>query len=235
MYRIKILLLAAGILSLVASCNSAPERHQLSPVANSIILYADQTEDSLRFYTYDSWSVTSQNEWIAIQGDSHFEFTYNNMNCYLFKVLVSVEPNKTGKTRHGTVLVKSYEFSYSSPFVQLGVLMLTHPYFTVDSWLDEQSGIPDVAHYELIDSAHWVSDSICFTMHDDWSLAYVGDQPDWLSFDLENGDAGKYKVNLTLTPNTDEENGREAKLRLTSGTVYNDIVVRQLPVKKEEE
>ena len=234
-------MLAAGLLSLVASCDSAPENHKLSPVANSIILYADQTSDSLRFYTYDSWSVESQNEWIDIEGDSHFEFTYNNMNCYLFKVMLSVEPNMTGKTRYGTVLVKSYDYSYSSPIVQLGLLMLTHPYFTVDSWLDEQSRIPDVAYYELIDSAHWDKDSICFTMHDNWKLEYVGDKPDWLSFHMGEGnevdkvedyEEGKYTVYLTLTPNVAPDE-RKATLRLTSGKVSNDIVVRQLPAKQE--
>ena len=59
--------------------------------------------------------------------------------------------------------------------------------------------------------------------------------PEWLTLDKTTDLKGRYRVNLSLVPNEDTENGREAKLRLTSGDVSNEIVVRQLPAKKEEE
>ena len=229
------LMLAAGLLFLIASCDNEPERHQLLPVEQPFVLYADQTTDSLCFYTFDSWTVTPQEEWITIDGDSHMDIKYNYMRNYLCKVMVSLEPNMTGQTRHCSVLVQSHDYSYSSPFVQLGILQLSHPIGTVDTWLDEQSGIPDVAHYELIDSAHWESDYICFTVHDDWELVFVDGKPEWLDVDKMTGPSGRFSVNLTLAPNIDTENEREAKLRLTSRGVSNEIVVHQLPAKKEEE
>ena len=233
MKNTKKLLLACSLLSLLASCMKEPEVHQLIPIESPFVLYADQMEDSLRFYTLDSWTVTPQVEWIIVDGDSHKEINYNYTKRYLFKIMLLLKPNTTGRTRKGTVLVQSYDYSYSAPFVQLGLLQVSHPAFTAESYLDEQKVIPDVAHYELIDSAHWTSDSICFTVQNDWSLEFAGETaPDWLLLDKKAGFWGKSRVNLTLTPNTDTENGRETKLRLTSGEVSNIISVRQLPAKK---
>lgn len=237
MNKTKTLLLACSLLAFLVSCDNEPENHQLTPVEGSIILYADQTTDSLRFYTFDNWSVTPQVDWISIVGKSREDnIKYDYTKSYLFRVIVSTKPNTTGKTRVGTVLVQSYEYSYSLPFVQLGLLNMTHPYFTADSWLSEQANIPEVAHFELTDSAHWTSDSICFTVEDNWDLAFVDETaPDWLLLEKQSGLPGKHKVNLTLVPNTDTEKGREAKLKLVCGEVTNAIVVRQLPDKKKEE
>lgn len=235
MYKTKSLLIACSLLSLLASCNSEPERHELTPEVGSIILYADHTIDSLRFYTFDSWTVTPQVDWIKVDGNSHLDIAYDNTKRYLCRVFLKVEPNTTGRTRTGTVLVKSHDYSYSAPFVQLGLLKVTHPGFVVDSYLDQQSGIPDVAHYELTDSANWTSDSICFTVQNNWDLLFADNEtPDWLTLDSKAGVPGEYCVHLTLEENTDTENGREARLRLVSDKVSNTIVVRQLPAKKEE-
>lgn len=234
MYKIKIMLFACGVASFLASCVNEPEAHQLTPLEQPFVLYADQTEDSLRFYTYDSWTVTPLVDWISIDGPSHSEINYNYMKRYLCRLIVSLKPNTTGKTRKGSVLVQSYDYCYSAPFVQLGVLNVSHPRYTVDSYLDVQSLIPDVAHYVLTDSAYWTSDSICFTVQNSWELAFVGEAaPDWVSLDRVVGSSGKSKVNLTLAKNTDTENGREATLRLTSGGVSNTITVRQLPAEEQ--
>lgn len=236
MYQTRTLLLACSLLPFLASCVSDPENHQLAPVEQSIILYADQTVDSLSFYTFDSWTVTPQVDWITIDGPSHQDIIYDYSKCYLCKAYLKVQPNTTGKTRTGKVLVQSYDYSYSSPLIQLGLLNVSHPQPTIDSWLDEQSRIPEVAHYELIDSAHWISDSICFNVQKDWSLSFADETaPDWLVIDntpiISNG---HYRVGLTLAENTDTENDRKATLRLTSGKVSNLITVRQLPVPKDE-
>jgi hypothetical protein len=228
------LLLACSLLPFLASCDGEQERHELTPDVSSIVLYADETIDSLRFFTFDSWTVTPQADWITVDGDSHLDLVHDNSVRYLCKVFFNVEPNTTGKTRTGTVLVQSYDYSFTSPFVQLGLLRLSHPLFTTDTWLNEQSGIPDVAHYELTDSAHWTSDSICFTVQSNWDLVFADEAPEWLELDNTMGIPGKYSVHLKLVPNTDKENGREARLKLVSGKVSNEIIVRQLPAKKEE-
>ena len=238
----RLLLLACSMLTLLYSCVSDPERHQLSPVEKSFILYADQTIDSLLFYTFDSWTATRQPncDWMAFATDSSANIKYDYSKRYFCRVVVSFKPNTTGKTRYSYVLVESYDYSYSSPFVQLGMLNVSHPAYTPDSWLDEQSGIPESVHFTLTDSANWTTDSICFTVENSWRLLPVGETlPDWLTLNDKNyGSRGKHTVNLTLTENTDTENGREAMLRLISsgegGEVTNLITVHQLPAKKAE-
>ena len=235
MHKKKTLLLACSLLFLIASCANDPERHELTPVEKSFILYADQKTDSLFFYTFDSWSITSQADWITVESDPNVNIKYDYMKRYFCRIIVSFKPNTTGKTRYSTVLVKSYDYSCAFPFVQLGLLHISHPAYTIDSYLDKQSSIPEVAHYELIDSANWTSDSICFTVENNWDLVFASEtEPDWLTLDKRTDLPGKHKVNLTLTENTDTENGREATLRLTSGEVSNLITVRQLPARKKE-
>ena len=235
MWKIKPFLLVCSLLLFFVSCDNEPEKHELTPVEQPIILYADQTVDSLLFYTYDSWTVTPQVDWIRIDGNSHVDLKYDYRASYLCRVFVSVKPNATGRTRTGTVLVQSYEYSYSSPLVQLGMFNISHPAFTGNPWLDERSNIPDVARFELVDSALWTSDSICFTVEDNWDLVFAGETaPDWLSLDRKTGLRGKYKVNLTLTPNVGEKK-REAVLLLISGGIVNEIVVCQLPLKEEKD
>ena len=58
MNKIKTLLLACSLLPLAYSCSGDPDTHELIPVEQRFILYADQTVDSLRFYTFDSWTAT---------------------------------------------------------------------------------------------------------------------------------------------------------------------------------
>lgn len=236
MYKIKTLLLVCSLIPFFASCVDDPETHELSPVEQPFILYADQTIDSLLFYTYDSWTVVPQDSWITIDGDSHLDVKYDYTKRYLCRVFLKVQPNTTGETRSGTVLVQSYDYSYSAPFVQLGMLHISHPSYTTDAWFDDYGIIPKTTHFELVDSANWTEDSICFKVENNWDLEFIDDiKPEWINIDRSTALPGKYKVTLTLDPNTDKEKGREAKLKLTSGEVSNEIVVRQLPAKKEEE
>lgn len=231
------LTLACGLLSFMASCTSDPDVHELTPVGQSIVLYADQTVDSLRFYTFDSWTVMPQVDWIAVEGNTHLDIDYDYRKRYLCRVILSVLPNTTGQTRKGTVYVQSHEYSYSAPFVQLGMLNITHPDYTADSHLDDTQLIPQSVHFELTDSADWTKDFICFTVQNDWDLEFTGETPDWLSIDKPDvlgRHKGSYTVNITLQENTDPKHGREAELRLTSGKVSNIIKVRQLSAKNED-
>ena len=235
MYKYRKLLLACSLLPMLAACNSAPEYHELTPVVEPAILFADQKLDSIRFFTYDNWSATPQQDWLGIAGPSRQDnVQYDYRRSILYRVLVSAQPNTTGKTRIGTVLVHSYEYDSLFPIMQLGILNVSHPQYKADSWIDDSQFYPEVAHFELTDSAYRTADSICFTVENNWELTFAdATPPDWLTLDLQTGMPRRhYQVNLTLTPNSGEE--RKATLRLTSGEVTNEIVVRQLAPEKEE-
>ena len=182
-----------------------------------------------------NWTPTPQQDWLGIEGPSRQDnVQYDYRRSILYRVLVSAQPNTTGKTRIGTVLVHSYEYDSLFPIMQLGILNVSHPQYKADSWIDDSQFYPEVAHFELTDSAYRTADSICFTVENDWELTFAdATPPDWLTLDLQTGMPRRhYQVNLTLTPNSGEE--RKATLRLTSGEVTNEIVVRQLAPEKEE-
>lgn len=234
MCKIKSLLPLCSLLLMLSACSGDPEPHQLVPVEQPFILYADQTVDSVRFYTFDSWSVVPSVDWITVVGQSQATIDYDYTKRYLFRVVLNITPNTSGETRSGTVLVKSYDYSYSSPIVQLGMLEVQRPAYTADSYLDDYGIIPKTAHYELVDSAHWTSDSICFKVENGWELLFDGTTPDWLQLDKTTDRKGRHRVNLTLTPNTNPAEEREAKLVLKSSGISTPITVRQLAPKKEE-
>lgn len=223
------------ILALFASCSSDAEVHQLSPFSASTVHFADQLVDSLQFLTTDSWTAQSQNDWISTKGVTSGTVANSYGTRYFVTVPIEMKPNATGRTRTGSVVVNSHEFSFNMPFVQLGILEITHPAFTAEKWLDVSRGIPAEASFVLTDSAHWTVDSLCFNVHGNWDLEFAEQpNPDWIAVDKSTDLPGRYKVNLSLTPNTDTGNGREAKLRLTTDVsggerISNTITMRQLP------
>ena len=238
-----LLLLCSSIFFLV-SCLSDPETHQLALVTGNSLLFADQTEDSVKFYTFDSWQTTPQSDWISIAGDSRGDIKYDYSKRYLCRVDVSLKPNTTGCTRQGRVLIESYEYSSYAFFTQLGMLDVRHPDYTVKEYFDISTLLPETVEHVLIDSTGSGVDSICFRVYKDWTLTFEDSaKPDWIDWGTNTseiidekkigGRPGRNRVNLTLEPNT-TENERETTLLLTSGEVVNPITVRQLPVKKTE-
>ena len=228
MYKVKSLLAASCLLFFLASCTDDPERHELTPAVNSLVVYADQTTGSIDFYTFDSWTVKPQADWITVDGDAHADFVYDYTKRYLCTVFFNLQPNTSGKTREGSVLVQSYDYSTLIPFLQLGMLNVSHPAATVDSTLPDYSKVPAEAHYELTLDAQQTSDSLCFTVQNNWELTFVGEKPEWIELDKDTDLPGSYSVHLTLQPNTDTEAERETTLKLTSGDVSNEIKVRQI-------
>ena len=71
----KTLFLICGLLPFVLSCVKDPETHQLLIENRFATLYADQTIDSVVFYTFDSWSVASATDWLTIDGPSRERYS----------------------------------------------------------------------------------------------------------------------------------------------------------------
>ena len=186
------------------SCSDGLDRHELSVVyPNGYALFADQTQDSLVFLTFDSWRVSSNASWITVTGKSSDNIKYDYYKNYLIRVDLALEPNTTGHTRAGNVTVKSYDYA-----------------------------VPDGADFVLRDSADVVSDSLCFNVQKEWTLTFApGADQSWLQLSATSGAAGYNAVPITLEQNLKPQE-RRTELLLTSSGITNQISVVQAKAKK---
>lgn len=233
MKKFRLLFIPLFAALLAQSCISEPENHHLSVLyPNANVYYADHTEDSVVFLTFDNWKVRSLQSWLKLTTNDSYNFTFDNKMLYRFAVKTVLEPNTTGRTRLGEVMVNSYEYTAYALYPQVGYLNITNPTCKIESV--HELGIPDSVSFILADSAYVELDSICFNVKDKWKLDFAeGANREWLTLNAVQGAAGMNTVLLTMQPNEATE-PRETKLVLTCKTVENEIVVRQEARKKEE-
>lgn len=224
------------------SCLDDPERHQLNVVyPNNTLLFADATVDSLQFYTFDSWEVHPNCSWIDVNGDNKYNFPYDYEKLYLCTVLLSLQPNTTGKTRMGTVTVNSYDYSASGLYTQLGFLRITNLESTVKEYVTSpydgvSVSIPLSVDFYMADSAFVTQDSICFTVEKSWTLGTPDGSPlpSWFQLEKTSGRAGHNNVAVTLEENPYYED-RKTTVRLSSSGVNTDISITQFARKKKSD
>ena len=193
-------------------------------------LYADDTQDSIGFYTYDSWRVTPMASWISMVGNNSGNLVHDNFKRYYVCTELKMERNTTGRSRLGTVLVSSYDYQASGIYLQLGTLNISHPQYTIKNFL-QNTYLPDSVAYAINDSSFVTADSICFNVKQSWTLAFKdGQQPQWVKLSSTQGYAGKNQVDLTVEENPDTT-ARTTTLVLQSGGICNEIDIRQLGLK----
>lgn len=225
---------ALAITAMVQSCLSDPDQHQLAIVHPTTgLMYADATVDSLKFYTFDSWKVTPNHSWLSVTGDSEGTINYDYNARYLVTVPVAAEPNKTGKSRIGTIEVNSYDYTAYGLYIQLGYLHFTNLNATVSSYLSQYSSIPESVQFYLADSAFVVQDSLCFTVEKSWELSFPDGEPDWMSLSKTTGRGGNNHVDVAFEENPTYVD-RKTTVRLTSSGVTTDVAVTQFAKKKKE-
>ena len=227
----------ALLLTLIAasSCVKDPEQHRLViSYPDGYPLYADQTEDSIIFGTFDSWKVHSLEPWITVKGESSKNVTYNYYKFYVFGVDLDIKPNTTGHTRYGSVEVDSYEYQAYGFYIQYGFLNIYHPQPNVLNIVEDYR-LPDSVEFVLRDSADVLTDSICFKVRNDWTLTPVtdGKEAQWVTASQTSGKAGEQTVQLTMEPNTTTGRDRMFEFILQSGEVKNVIRVEQSANKKD--
>ncbi len=215
------------------SCSDGLDRHELRIVyPNSYALYADQTQDSLLFLTFDSWKATSNASWISIVGKSSETIKYDYYRNYLIRVDLALETNTTGHTRMGNVKVKSYDYEGAGLYVQFPFLNILRPNPNVNNYFGDHYTVPDGADFILTDSDYTVRDSLCFNVQKDWSLAFApGADQSWLKVSSTSGSQGYNVVSLSLEQNLATEE-RKTKLILTSSGGSNEISIVQMGIPK---
>ncbi len=211
------------------SCNGDFDAYELSVINEPALHFADQLEDSVDFYTTDSWTLTPQCDWITVVGDTYGKVHHDNGKRYRYHCPIQLKPNDTGHTRTGMLLLKSEDKVTYIPFVQLGVPEFSRPEYSVASYVGGLSSLPDSAYFVLTKNANSMEDSLVFVAHGWWQLTPADPAVSWVSADTYSGNRGRNKVMLTFQPNTDMSNERMARMTFTSGGVSSLITVRQLP------
>ncbi len=236
-------LVAFGVLlsALFVSCGEEMNQHQLliqHPNSGISILFADQTKDSVIFYTFDSYSIKSTSSWITVDGKGSADIKYDYTKNYRIYNSLTIEPNTENKSRVGYININSYEYQSACAFFQYGFLNIERPTAKVEKSF-ENTTLPETVSFTLADSAHVVQDSLVFYVQNDWRLEFAdGADQSWVSMDktegvarFDYGKARKNVVNLTLQPNPTTTD-RETKVKLYSGKVSNEIVIRQYGIKE---
>lgn len=215
------------------SCSDGLDRHELIVVyPNGYALFADQTQDSIVFLTFDSWRVNSNVPWISVVGKDNDNIKYDYYKNYLIHVDLALEPNTTGRTRWGNVMVKSYDYEGAGLYVQFPFLNITRPNPNVNDYYGDYYNVPDAADFILRDSADVVSDSLCFNVQKAWTLSFApGADQSWLQLSTTSGEDGYNVVPIILEQNLTTQE-RRTELILTSSGVTNQISVVQSRLKK---
>lgn len=231
-----------GFSCLLTSCIKDTYRHQVSVVypANLSVLYADQTSDSVKFLTFDSFQAKSyETDWIEVlntkNNPSSAEIQNSYYNCYEVCVKLAVDPNTSSKARNGYVSIRSFsklddwDQTAHAYFKQLGWhnVMRPEPKYGLD---DNQS--VKTCTFVSKDSALQVVDTLRFVAYTDWTL----EQPDesFIKSAVTEGKAGNNTLLLTLEPNTSSEE-RSADLKLKSKNGVTTVITYNQAGKKTDE
>ncbi|GEM_PF-243792 len=230
---------ALAFMSCLTSCLKDPENHELYiAYPNGIsIHFADQTRDSVAFYTFDNWKIRSNTDWLTLTSDTEYNgISYDPNKRYYSMAYLEVANNKTGKARIGTLSVTSYEYTCAAMYYQYPFLQIVRPSGLIHSYYPNSNNtLPDSVSFTLCDSANWTLDSLSFTVEKNWTIDFVDEKPTWVNLSKQEGRGGNNKVdvNLEVNPTFDD---RSTKIRLTSSEITNEITLVQFgQVKKQEE
>ena len=220
-------LFAVLALCSLQSCLKDQDNHQLQVVYpdGCSLLYADQTMDSISFYTFDSWKVTPEKSWITTASEDSYHINYNKDWRYLSTCYLNVEPNTTGKARIATVAVDSYDYTCYGIYYQFSFLNISHPEYNVASYFDNSNySLPDTVVFVLVDSSYVTTDSIAFDVEKKWTLEIPEEDASWIQASQTSGNGGHNCVILTLQENQTTESPKTA-MKLTSSGITNKITL----------
>jgi hypothetical protein len=223
--------LIAILTALFVSCDESElEVHQtyFTPAKpNGIQVYADQTKDSIRVISYDSWTASTN-----FAGEPWFTISPTNCNFKAgsqisdTRIDLTITPNTTGVVRSGSILVNSY-FSIGMNVNQLHWLNITNPVgrmITIDENGDELSKEQQYCVFERNTIAEQHNFEVAFTTYSE--LATLESDVDWLTFESEEFTAGSHTLIITCKANPTIEK-RVGTLKLASNGVSNSIVITQ--------
>lgn len=221
------------ILLLVSSCVKDIERHELTPVTYGSLLYGDQTNDTIAFVTFDSWSAKNTTDWLELLTTSQ-NIKYDPNTRLLCKIPYMVKLNTTGKVRFAEVDIVSNGYKFPFTCVQFPYLNITTP--------APKTEIKNKLNEQFADSVSWTFDlkdlsnrpAIEFYAHTSsisLQLAPGYESTDWIHIRSYNVVEDFESTRFISWPfdvdSNDGEVDREARLLLKSGVVSAIINVKQ--------
>lgn len=240
---IKLLGFAAIVACLFSACNKESYRHQTEVVYPSYsqgYIFADQTEDSIVFVTFDSYRYyaydTNPDNFISIDENRAQKKIVNSYsNYYVFSLPVYFKPNTSDKCRRGYVLVNSkseiddWNETVGAEYYQVNWhnIQKPAPYYTYD----EKNAVVESCLYQMTDSAYQVADTLKFTAYDAWEIASAN--ADIVKPLTVSGRRGNQLIPCEVVPNTTPDTLR-TELTLTSANGAKTVIkFVQAPVKKK--
>lgn len=222
------ILFAASAALIFSSCIENNGTHYtdiLYPSQGGKVLYADQTNDSLKFITFDSWSLDTlyrftSKLWLNLDpsdlaGNDVPEGYYVNKT-----VKFTFEPNTSDTIKVVSLVLNSNNYKFESMYYQVDYLNIQRPA------MDKNN------NFELTDSASSTRDSISFVAYGDWKLEVVNpEETTWIKSTKTEGTQGVHTVPLELKVN-DNEAARLATLKLTSNGASTPILIKQMGIKE---
>lgn len=182
-------------------------------------IYADQTIDSVRVISYDSWTLKKEGDWMTKVTPESLEVPPGYASSQ--RLDFTFEPNTTGASRTGAIYV-------TSAYEKIGTIFLRitqYPYLNIasPSGVQGEDNRPDY-NLQIKGTTEKISD-LAFTTYA--PLASLQSTVDWMKPDSSAFKPGYHaNVSVTVEPNPGEP--RKGRLILTSAGVSDTINVTQL-------
>lgn len=217
---------ALAAATVFASCEGGKdERHYTAVGKQYIETFADQVTDSLKVQSYDSWTLTNQNDWFKVLcGTQTDNISVKVPASTLMQntLYISLTPNTTGQTRYASLQVSS---SYGST---VSTTLMQYPFLNVQRPAPVTSSATHTTTFTATLAAKPTgTQTVVFTVYTEGATLASSDES-WLKPEKTEGfKAGEQTtVSLSVEENTSAQE-RTATLTLTSGGVSTPITVTQ--------
>ena len=222
MKRILSLAALVAVVLTFASCGKSElEIHQTffyPQKPGGMIFYADQTKDTIRLCSLDSWTLSSTASWLTA---TPTQLTVPENHTSSQMLTLTCEVNTTGETRYGAINVQSHD-AIGMGVTQYSWLKITSPaaFFSRNTAVTTTS---TPIFYIDTDAAERDT-SIVFTVYQNG--ATLSSPASWITPEETTFIAGEHTVKVHLAANTEGEK-RSAALTLTSAGISTPITFTQ--------
>lgn len=214
---------ATAVLALTSCSEGSYESHQTffyPQRPQGIMLYADQTSDTTRIYSLDSWTAETEGEWFNVTPQTQ------EVNPGYFadtRLDITTTPNTTGKNRSGRIRINAYH-SISTPIYQCTWLNIAYPYAKYENTDINDNFATRTAKFETEVEHNTKTTQFIFNIYGE--SATLTSNADWARPKKNNFIKGANNVIVELDENT-QPVARNAQFTLTSQGISTTIHLKQ--------